>query len=140
MRNIWPVFVFLLLATSAAANPDALAAVNAERASKGRAALSYDTRLEAAAQAHARDMAKRGFMSHTGSDGSTLGTRMKRAGFRYCFGAENIAMGQPGLDRAMDAWMKSSGHRQNILNRKAKSMGFARASGNRWVLVLGAEC
>lgn len=140
MRIFSLSIVLSLVATLVAANPNALAAVNAERASQGRAALTYDARLEAAAKAHARDMARKGFMSHTGSDGSNLGTRIKRTGFRYCFGAENIAMGQNSLDGAMASWMNSGGHRKNILNRKAKSMGFAQASGNRWVLVLGAEC
>lgn len=140
MRLVILSILFAILAGAAAADARALAAVNGERSSKGRATLSYDNRLEAAARAHARDMATRGFMSHTGSDGSTLAKRLKRAGYKYCFGAENIAVGQTSLSSAMAAWMKSGGHRKNILTRKAQSMGFARAQGNRWVLVLGSKC
>lgn len=140
MRTIFLSTILFMLAGIAAADANALAAVNAERNAKGRAALVYDDRLEAAALAHARDMAARNFMSHTGSDGSTLAKRLKRAGYKYCFGAENIAVGQPNLSRAMVAWMNSSGHRKNILSRKAEAMGFARAQGNRWVMVFGAQC
>ena len=61
--------------------------------SGGRAALVYDMRLEAAARAHGQDMAARGFFSHTGSDGSDIGDRLRRAGYAFCFGAENIAAG-----------------------------------------------
>lgn len=132
--------ILVVWAGIAAANTNALAAVNAERSAQGRAAITYDNRLEAAARAHARDMARRGFMSHTGSDGSTLANRLKRARYKYCFGAENIAVGQKTLSAAMTAWMRSSGHRQNILHHKVTSMGLARADGNRWVMVLGSKC
>mmetsp|Transcript_23745 Transcript_23745/g.42569 ORF Transcript_23745/g.42569 Transcript_23745/m.42569 type:complete len:141 (-) Transcript_23745:1369-1791(-) len=132
--------VLVLLAGIASANSGILAAVNAERQANGRAALSYDSKLEAAAAAHAKDMARHGFMSHTGSDGSDLAKRLKRAGYKYCFGAENVAFGQQSLPAVMTAWMNSSGHRKNILNRKATSVGLARATGDRWVMVLGAPC
>ena len=63
----------------------------------GRGPLVYDDRLEAAARAHGADMARIGFFSHTGSDGSDIGTRLHRAGYGWCFAAENIAMGQRSL-------------------------------------------
>ena len=52
MRIIWAAILTTCFAGVAAANPNVLAAVNAERAAKGRAALVYDDRLAAAAQAH----------------------------------------------------------------------------------------
>lgn len=140
MRVLILTSVLVVLAGMVSADKNVLAAVNAERSANGRAALAYDNRLEKAASAHAKDMAARGFMSHTGSDGSDLSKRLKRAGYKYCFGAENIALGQKSLPDAMSAWMKSGGHRKNILNPKAKSVGFARAQGNRWVMVLGSTC
>ncbi|WP_420010693.1 CAP domain-containing protein [Tateyamaria sp.] len=51
-----------------------------------------------------------------------------------------MAFGQQSLPAVMTAWMNSSGHRKNILSRKAKSVGVARATGDRWVMVLGASC
>jgi uncharacterized protein YkwD len=130
----------MFFAAVAVADTGMLAAINAERKAKGRAALSYDTRLAAAAEVHAKDMARHGFMSHTGSDGSDVGKRMSRAGYKFCFGAENVAFGQGSFPAVMTAWMNSSGHRQNILHRKAKAVGVARATGDRWVMVLAAPC
>ncbi|WP_415403735.1 CAP domain-containing protein [Tateyamaria sp. SN3-11] len=134
------IMVSLCWAGMGAANPEVLAAVNAERAAQGRSALVYDARLEAAAQAHGADMAARGFFDHTGSDGSDIGARLGRVGYAYCFGAENIAMGQTSLAAVMAAWMGSRGHRKNILHRKAQAVGVARVEGNRWVMVLAAPC
>ncbi|MEO0670104.1 MAG: CAP domain-containing protein [Pseudomonadota bacterium] len=134
------VVVWILLAGAALADPATLQAVNAERAQAGRAALIYDDRLEAVARAHGRDMAQAGFFSHTGSDGSDIGNRLRRGGVPFCFAAENIAQGQRSLNEVMRGWMGSRGHRRNILDRRAVTVGVARAPGNRWVMVLAAPC
>ncbi|WP_299150610.1 CAP domain-containing protein [uncultured Tateyamaria sp.] len=140
MRCLALVVTLVLSASAGQADPAVLAAVNAERAAKGRSALIYDAQLEAAAVAHAQDMARAGFFSHTGSDGSNIGVRLKRVGYPFCFGAENIAAGQRSLNQVMAAWMGSTGHRKNILHRKAEAVGVAQGPGNRWVMVLGARC
>lgn len=134
------VLILAIWGVSAQADPGALAAINAERAAHGRSALVYDARLEAAARAHGQDMAAHGFFSHTGSDGSDIATRLRRAGYAFCFGAENIAAGQRSLEAVMASWMGSRGHRQNILHRKARAVGLSREAGNRWVMVLAAPC
>lgn len=140
MKQVFLIFVMALWAGVAVADPVVLAAINAERTAQNRAPLVYDTTLETAAQAHARDMARNGFFSHTGSDGSDIGQRLSRAGYRFCFGAENIASGQRSLSEVMAAWMGSRGHRRNILNRKAQAVGLAQTPGNIWVMVLAAPC
>lgn len=139
MRFIFAV-MFVLGAGCAGADPAALAAINAERANNGRAPLVYDAQLEQVARMHARDMAANGFFSHAGSDGSDIGARLTRVGYRWCFAAENIAAGQTSLNAVMTAWMGSKGHRQNILQRKARSVGLARTQTNHWVMVLAAPC
>ncbi|TNF58102.1 MAG: CAP domain-containing protein, partial [Rhodobacteraceae bacterium] len=100
---------------AALADPAVLAAVNALRAEAGRPALAYSERLAAIADGHARDMGARSFFSHRGSDGSDLGQRARRGGYRYCFIAENIARGQPDLRAVVGAWAGSPGHRRNML-------------------------
>ncbi len=134
------VFATVLWAGVVSADPAVLAAVNAERSAQNRAPLIYDSALEAAARAHAQDMARAGFFDHTGSDGSDIGQRLTRAAYRFCFGAENIAAGQRDLTEVMAAWMASRGHRRNILHRKAEAVGLAQAPGNLWVMVLAAPC
>ena len=140
MRRGLMALAFLAAPLAGLADPAVLQAVNAERAAKGRAALVYDTRLEAAARAHGQDMAANGFFDHQGSDGSDIGVRLARAGYQGCFGAENIAMGHRSLDAVMAGWMGSRGHRANILHRRAQAVGLAQVAGNRWVMVLAAPC
>ncbi len=129
--------VFSGLASSATADPSVLSAVNALRSDAGRAPVTYSEPLEALAYGHAQDMAVNGFFSHTGSDGSLLGDRARRAGYGFCIIAENIAKGQRSAAEAIQGWIESRGHRRNMLDRRATEMGLARAPGAIWVMVLG---
>lgn len=135
-RSLFIAF-FSLLVTAVHADPAILSAVNTLRNDAGRASLVYSDRLQALAQIHADDMASSGFFSHTGSDGSQLGDRARRAGYGFCFIAENIAKGQRTASEALQGWVDSRGHRRNMLDRRATEMGLAQAPGAIWVMVLG---
>ena len=74
---------------------------------------------------HARDIAKRQKLDHKGRDGSTVGDRVKRVGYHYVRVGENIAKGQRTVEQVMSTWMKSPGHRANIL-ADFSEMGAAR--------------
>jgi uncharacterized protein YkwD len=121
-----------------AASPSLAAQVfsltNAERAKNGCAALRLDQSLASAAQKYSADMARTGVFSHTGTDGSDPGDRMRAAGYDTSRGwAENIAWGQSSPSAVMTAWMGSPGHRANILNcsLRALGVGVARNSSGR---------
>lgn len=94
---------------------DVLNAHNAIRANHRRSPFRLNPELCRAAQLQAQDMARRGRMSHRGSDGSTPFERMQRAGYRYNAGAENVAFGIDQVAAVMGGWMRSPGHRRNIL-------------------------
>ncbi|GAB5449059.1 CAP domain-containing protein [Gymnodinialimonas sp.] len=114
--------------------------LSALRAQQGLARpLGHSAALQAAAQAHVDDMAQSGNLSHTGSNGSTLTSRVRASGYSACFAAENIAAGQANTAEVFEDWMGSSGHRRNILAVEATQFGFARAGGYS-VLVLGRSC
>lgn len=116
------------------------ARMSALRAGNGLARpLGHSAALQAAAQAHADDMARTGNFSHTGTNGSNLTMRLRAAGYTACFGAENIASGQGTIAQVFDDWMTSDGHRRNILAPEATQFGFAR-TGAYSVLVLGRSC
>ncbi len=118
-----------------------LASVNAERRKAGRRALSLAPELSRVAQAHACDMARRGYFSHTSPDGRGMMDRARRAGVTgYCAMGENIAKGQPDVPSAMASWMRSPGHRRNILDAGYTAAGFGRGPGAHWVQVFAAEC
>ncbi len=68
--------------------------INAHRRSRGLAPLAMSAALTNAAQTQANYMASIGRMTHTGAGGTTVGTRVTRAGFRWSMVGENIAYGQ----------------------------------------------
>jgi len=119
--------------------------VNAARASdclcgtdkkEAAPALKWDKALEKAAQKHANDMARKDFFSHTGSDKSTVSTRVDREKFEWIIVGENIAMGQMDEETVVDGWMNSPGHCKNIMNPEFKYIGVAlSANGQYWVQV-----
>ena len=114
-------------------------ALNSYRAQSNRAALSVSTKLQTMAERHAQDMAKRGYFSHTGKDGSDIADRAERVGYGYCALAENIAKGQRSLSEVMQAWAGSAGHRRNMLNAQVTEFGLARGPDDVWVMVLGTD-
>jgi uncharacterized protein YkwD len=99
-----------------------VALTNDARVKNGCAALRTEAKLTTAARAHSTDMVAYNYFSHTGRDGSTFVTRAKRAGYSSAIG-ENIAWGYRTPEAVVDAWLKSPGHRANILNCKAKAVG-----------------
>jgi uncharacterized protein YkwD len=103
-------------------------------------ALVWDTRLLAAAQAHSLDMARQRDMSHTGSDGSTAGTRLTAAGYAWRAYGENIAAGQATAQAVLDDWLASEGHCANLMDARFRDVALACASNNGeryWTQVFG---
>jgi uncharacterized protein YkwD len=95
---------------------------NAARASAGAGTLILDTRLTAFAHAHARDMAERNYFSHTTPEGKTFAQRLQDAGLSGFSAGENIA-GNSSAQGAVQAWLNSPGHRQNMLNASFRRLG-----------------
>ncbi|PJE97292.1 hypothetical protein CUT44_13680 [Streptomyces carminius] len=100
-----------------------LALVNEERKTAGCEPVTANARLTRAADDYSDVMAASGVMSHTGPDGSTMAERVEAAGYAWSNLGENIARGQPDAASVMDAWMKSPGHRANILNCAFEELG-----------------
>jgi uncharacterized protein YkwD len=67
-------------------------------------------------------MARNARFSHSGYRGTSFATRILRADFGRPL-SENIAFGYPTGAAVVNALMKSPGHRRNILNCRAKSVG-----------------
>jgi len=115
-----------------------LGLINQERQKNGTTFLNYNSNLDRAAQAHAEDMVKNNYFSHTSKDGSTPADRALRAGYGSSWVGENIAKGITDPNSIFEMWMGSSGHRQNMLNPTWKNAGLG-VSANIWVLLLGAK-
>lgn len=100
--------------------------INQERADRDLSPLTVSSRLRSAARRHSEDMACNDFFSHTGSDGSTLSSRLLDAGYGFSWAAENIAASSSSSFSAsavVNMWMNSSGHKKNILNANAVHIG-----------------
>ena len=123
--------------TAGGVNGQVVTLVNNERADAGCDPLRVDSRLTAAAQEHSEDMDRRDYMSHQNPEGEGPGDRARRHGYD-AWGAENVAKGQTSPGQVMDAWMGSSGHRENILNCGLVAIGVGE-SGNAWTQMFGWE-
>ena len=99
---------------------------NLQRTANGCAAVTVNAQLTTAAVGHSTWMAQTGTFSHTGRAGSSFATRARSAGFTRPSG-ENIAWGYRSATEVVTAWMKSPGHRANILNCKSRSVGVGTA-------------
>ena len=104
-----------------------LTLINAERESRDLPAYRLQPQLQAAARRHSQDMACKGFLSHTGSDGSSVRDRVEDEGYDWLWIGENIfATGDTSSaapQRAFDWWMNSAPHRANLLSPNYTEVG-----------------
>lgn len=117
-----------------------LVLTNQQRARYKCPALRTNLSLSRAALAHSRDMAARNYFSHTGRGGTTFVTRARAAGYNYAL-AENLAWGYRTPAEVVTNWMRSPGHRANILNCSARSAGVGMAVNAKgvpyWTQIFG---
>lgn len=106
--------------------------VNRDRVGQGLPALAWHDAAGRAAQAHAHDMLRNRYFSHTALDGSDVGQRLQaaQAGALRAWGeniwtfssgnvngqAVTIVDFRPLVEQAQESWMNSPGHRANLLN------------------------
>lgn len=132
------------IAPSTATGGDASFAnlLNDVRISNGVDTVTYNGRLDAAAQSHADDMLVNNYFSHTGLNGSSAADRARAAGYDYIALGENIASGFQTEATVMAGWVGSPGHQRNNIDPVFEEfgLGYSRdGSATRWVLMLGAQ-
>jgi len=119
-----------------AARRAVLCLINVHRRRSGLRRLRSNARLRRAATGHSRAMVRRRFFGHVAPAGPSLLARVRRthylAGARGWTIAENIGFGRwphatPG--GMVRSWMRSSGHRANILRPTFRSVGVGIARG-----------
>jgi uncharacterized protein YkwD len=102
---------------------------------KAVAPLIWNDVLAKAAKTQAMFLAKKNGISHTGANGSTVASRVKKLGYQWTWVGENIAKGQESLTEVMADWMKSPGHCRNIMNGGFAEFGAAVAIATNGQLV-----
>jgi uncharacterized protein YkwD len=104
----------------------------------GLSTVAASDGLMTAAGAKTQDMVACGY-GHTAC-GRAFDYWMSASGFTGNCTAENIAQGQQTPRAVFEAWMKSAGHRENILNPDYRFIGIGTAGsggGRDWVMELG---
>lgn len=105
--------------------------------------LIWDAQLEEVAQEYADELAEENkkneddflYLSHVGTDGSTVKIRLEEKDYKVVYCVENIAHLKGNENMVIDHWMNSPTACNNIMNRQVTAMGMAR-SGDFWVLLL----
>jgi uncharacterized protein YkwD len=115
--------------------------LNNLRLGRGLETVSYDSRLDAAAQKYAVEQASISGLSHVGLNGSTVGDRIRAEGYEPRGWAENLAKGQQSEAAVLQAWINSPGHNRNLnAGLEDFALGVAGSGSNlSWVLVLATE-
>jgi len=131
---------------------EVLKLTNMERKKRGLQPLKWDETLAFAARYHAKDMADDDYFDHDSFD--KRGKRLVKSCsifdriesfIDYPYLAENISAGRLTPEEVVNAWMKSSGHRKNIMNKNMTKLGVGyyykedAEYGHYWVQNFGGE-
>jgi uncharacterized protein YkwD len=131
---------------------EALRRINAARAHGQRCGwramppappLRWDATLQGVAAGHSRDMAVRNYFDHRSPEGRTITERVKASRYKYSVAGENLAGGDPNVASAVQGWIESPSHCENMMNPRFVDVGVAcvgsRKSqwGTYWTMVLG---
>ena len=101
-----------------------------ERRRRGLAPLSYDPALAAVAEAHAREMARDGYVGHHSPKTGDAASRVARAGIEARVVRENVARGY-GPREIHASLLRSPGHRANLLAEDVDRVGVGAVFGPR---------
>lgn len=156
----WTIAACLMAAWPLAAHADMqvlapaeqiLALVNAQRAAGATCGgepmppappLQWHAAMEAAAADHLQDVAAHGVLSHEGSDGSTVGGRLRRHAYAWGGVGENIAAGHLSPVLTLQQWLHSPAHCRTLMQANYRHIGVVgrQVPGSRydawWVMVV----
>ena len=87
--------------------------------------VRFDPKLQAVAKARAEDIIDSHSFDHYIPDSRTPWEWLEAKHYIYDFAAENLAINYSTTETLLAAWMKSSSHRQNILDARVQEIGVA---------------
>lgn len=104
---------------------EVISLTNLERSKAGKKTLTPNNLLEAAALSKAQDMINRDYFDHIDPDGKGSWELIERNGYHYKRAGENLARNFSSSTEIMDAWMRSTSHRANLLSSDYTEVGVA---------------
>lgn len=111
---------------------------NCERIAREVQPLFCDLRLAWAGREHSADMRYHRYFGHVSPDGKTSFLRLDARQIPFMWAGENLAQ-YSDVSGAHASWMRSEGHRRNILNDQYTHMGVGvvqTAEGNLYMTAL----
>ncbi|RLC44943.1 MAG: hypothetical protein DRH44_00545 [Candidatus Coatesbacteria bacterium] len=96
--------------------------INQERMKEGLSLLKLDDTLSHLAWAYADDMVRRDYFGHINPEGENVGDRLDRARMAYSLAGEILAENR-SAEGAVEAWLKSPGHYEAIMQEGYEKMG-----------------
>lgn len=103
---------------------------NQKRAEAGVGPLTLSPILAEAARAKGEDMLAQNYWAHVAPDGTTPWNFFTDVGYTYRFAGENLARDFSDPVSAMEAWVASPSHRENLLASKYDETGVAVVEGD----------
>lgn len=129
--RFFPSLADKVLGSNSNVSPEGLLfGTNEERQKLNLKPLTINEELNQAALAKAQDMLSDQYWSHVAPDGKEAWDFIKEAKYVYKYAGENLARDFNNNDEVINAWMESSAHRENILNKEFTQMGLAIVQGN----------
>lgn len=104
--------------------------VNEKRAQSGLSPLGQNGQLASAALAKGTDMLNKDYWAHVAPDGTQPWKFFSDAGYSYRYAGENLARDFSNPQSAVEAWMASPTHRDNILSGNYQETGVAVIEGD----------
>jgi uncharacterized protein YkwD len=105
------------------------ALVNQEREKAGLVDLKESPLLNKSASDKAQDMIAKNYWSHVSPSGEQPWQIIGQDGYSYRYAAENLARDYLDAESAVQAWMDSPEHRNNMLSAKYTETGIAVVDG-----------
>jgi len=103
---------------------------NEKRSQAGLLPLTENSTLSAAAQAKGADMLNRDYWAHIAPDGTQPWKFFTDFDYKYRYAGENLARDFSNPSSAIEAWMNSPTHKENLLSSKYKEIGIAVIEGD----------
>jgi len=103
---------------------------NIKRSENGLSTLVENSELDKTAKAKGQDMLEKGYWAHVSPEGKQPWDFFKAVGYKYRYAGENLARDFSNPNAAVEAWMASPSHRENMLSDRYREIGVAVVDGS----------